>query len=131
VSGQSAPLATVEAWAEAWRHLDHVAISALFTDDATYVGALSGELRELPRTFAIATRTWRECAVDQLDATLDAEVGSLAAARASYTFSGTTRHGTVMAYEAAATFVLRRLPAESDWRILRFQESYRKGAAPG
>lgn len=121
-------VATVETWAEAWRRLDAHEVTALFADDATYVAALSGEVTNLPRAFAAAARIWVTCLVDGLDAVVDAQSGDLAVVRATYRFSGTTRRGAEVSYDAAATFVLRRTPTA--WCITRFHESQRRGTAP-
>lgn len=121
------PLDAVEAWAAAWRGLDAGALSALFTDDATYVAAISGELIRFKRAFAVAARAWRECRIDDLDAAVDASTERIAVVRATYQFGGRTVSGSEVAYRAAATFVLRREEAE-EWRISRFHESHRGGS---
>jgi len=121
-------VAPVEAWAAAWQRLDAQEVTALFAEDATYVAALSGEVVNLPRAFAAAARIWATCQVDNLHAAVDAESGDVAVVRATYRFTGTTRRGAEVSYDAAATFVVRRTPA--GWCISRFHESFRKGTAP-
>lgn len=115
------PEDTVAAWADAWCRLDAEAVSALFTDDATYTAALSGTLRDLPRGFRAATRTWRECRLDDLEVAEGQADDEAAVVRATYRFAGRTRHGKEVAYSAEATF--RLLATDQGWRIQDFHES--------
>jgi ketosteroid isomerase-like protein len=123
------PVETVQAWADAWRRLDAAAVAALFSDDATYVGALGGTLHDLPRRFEAAARAWRECRIDGLRPVLESCPGDAAVVRATYRFSGVTRSGRRVAYTAAATFRLRRVAENDavggggDWRVTAFEES--------
>jgi len=115
-------------WAEAWSRLDTDAVARLFADDATYVAALSGEVSDLRRAFRVAGRAWAECRIDGLEVSVVSDGGDVVVVAATYRFTGTTRRGAEVAYDAAATFVLRR--AAGRWLIVRYHESFRGGGAP-